>query len=144
MFKDRKRRVLLAAFGGAFIMAGFGAGSAAAAVFRAEMSDEMLTAGDPDGWGRARIRVDDMLNTLCTDLEVRSIGRVTSAQIHRKDGSPVVRLDRPDDEDSDDCDTIGDALADDIQANPADFYVEVSTDEFPNGAIRGPLAPAGD
>ena len=146
MFMDRKRRVLLAAFGGALILAG--TGNAVAAVFRADMSDNTLTAGDPDGWGRARVRVDDTLNMLCTDLEVRSIGQVTSAKIYRgaegEKGAPVVNLDTPDDEDSDDCDRIGDTLADEIQANPAAFYVEVQTVDHPDGAIRGQLGPAGD
>jgi hypothetical protein len=94
------------------------------AKFRADLSGEHLaSAGDTDGWGRAKIRVDDTFNELCVDLEVRSIGEVTSAQIHRGvegvEGPAVVNLDRPDDDsDSEDCDNIGDELADEIQANP--------------------------
>ena len=61
-----------------------------------------------------------------------------------EDGSPVVKLDTPDDNDSDDCDNIGDALADDIQANPGEFYVSVQTAEHPAGAIRGQLVPNSD
>jgi len=146
MFKDSKRRVLLAALGGACLLAG--TGTAMAAVFRADMSDNALAAGDSDGWGRLRVHVDDTMNRLCADLEVRSIGKVTSAQIHRgaegQTGPAVVNLDTPDDEDSDDCDAIGDTLADEIQSNPAGFYVEVDTIDHPDGAIRGQLGPAGD
>lgn len=143
----KSRRLLMAAMGACALFGG--ATSATAAVFRAVLTgDNVRPAGDPDGWGRLRVRVDDTLNTLCADLEVRSVGRVTSARIYRggpdEDGSPVVNLDTPDDNDSDDCDAIGDTLADEIQANPAGFYVDIRTAEFPNGALRGQLAPSGD
>ena len=55
----------------------------------------------------------------------------------------MVTLDASQDGDSDDCDMIGDALADDIQRNPADFFVQVVTTDFPNGALRGQLGPNG-
>ena len=97
--------------------------------------------GDPDGWGRARITINDAANTVCTDLEVRDIGEVTAAHIHRgapgMNGPPVVTLDAPDDNDSDDCDTKDDALIDELRNNPGAFYVNVHTDAYPNGAIRG-------
>ncbi len=99
--------------------------------------------GDADGWGRARITINDAANTICTDLEVRDIGEVTAAHIHRGaagvNGPPVVTLDAPDDNDSDDCDTKDDSLVDEIRNNPAAFYVNVHTDAYPNGAIRGQL-----
>lgn len=150
MLKDHKCRMLLTAFGGLAMLAGGGTASAAmAAEFRAVLTgDNELATGDADGWGRARIEIADSSDRLCADLEVRSVGDVTSAQIYRgaagEDGSPVVKLDTPDDNDSDDCDNIGDALADDIQANPGEFYVSVQTAEHPAGAIRGQLVPNSD
>ena len=102
--------------------------------------------GDPNGTGMARIAINDDTNRICTDLEVRDIGNVTAAHIHRGatgvNGPPVVTLDPPDDEDSDDCDVASDALVAEILANPAGFYVNVHTADFPNGAIRGQLARA--
>ncbi len=99
---------------------------------------------DPDGWGRARITINDAANTICTDLEVRDIGEVTAAHIHRGgvgvNGPPVVVLDAPDDNDSDDCDTKDDALVDEIRNNPGAFYVNVHTVAYPDGAIRGQVA----
>jgi len=150
MLKNRSGRRMLAAFGGVLMLAGVGTtGVAQAARFRAVLNgDKIANGGDTDGWGRANIRVDDALNTVCADLEVRSIGHVTSAQIFRgregQEGDPVVNLDRPGghDQDSNDCDNVGDTLADEIQANPADFYVMIRTIEFPNGAIRGQLGPS--
>jgi hypothetical protein len=81
---------------------------------------------------------------------VSGVAPVTAARIHRgaegENGPPVVNLDRPDGEnqDEDDCDSVGNALAEEIQANPAGFYVVVATAEHPDGAIRGQLEPAAD
>jgi hypothetical protein len=147
MFSTKSRR-RWAALGGALMLAGAGTtGTALAAHFRAVLTGANVPAGDPDGWGRFRFRVDDTLNTLCGDLEVREIGQVTSAQVFRggpgEAGSPVVDIDLPGrDNDSDDCDSIGDTLADEIQANPANFYVLIKSAEFPNGALRGQIGPS--
>lgn len=132
----------VAALGAAALLSG----TAIAAEFRADLTgDNEVSAGDTDGWGRVKIHVDDTIDTLCADVEVRGLGKVSSVRIYRGaagvQGEPVVSLDPPKDDDADDCDTIGDALADDIQSNPSDFYVSVVTDEFPNGAIRGQLVP---
>ncbi len=78
---------------------------------------------------------------------MRSIAQVTSAQIYRgregQEGEPVARLERPRDDDSYDCKQIGENLAQEIESNPSAFYVSVATSEYPNGAIRGQLGPAG-
>jgi CHRD domain len=99
--------------------------------------------GDADGWGRARISIDDSTNRICTDLEVRDIGDVTAAHIHRGaagvNGPPVIELDPPDDVDSDDCDDASDLLVDEIRTNPGGFYVNVHTAAYPDGAIRGQI-----
>ena len=114
--------------------------------FQAQLSGaaERPGPGDPDGTGMARIAINDATNRVCTDLEVRNIGNVTAAHIHRGGpqvaGPPVVTLDAPDDDDSDDCDTVDDALVDEIRANPGGFYVNVHTTDYPNGAIRGQIA----
>ena len=147
MLRNKRSRRVLAALGGVLMLAGAGTtGTALAADFHAMLNgDNMTPPGDTDGWGRVRITIDDTLNRLCADLEVRSISEVTSAHIYRggtgEKGAPVVRLERPDDDDSFDCWTIGDELADEIQANPAAFYVGVNTSEFPEGAIRGQVGP---
>lgn len=106
-------------------------------------ANEVPGPGDPDGWGMARIAINDATNSICTDLEVRDIAAVTAAHIHRGAagvaGPPVVTLDAPDDNDSDDCDTVSDALVDEIRANPRGFYVNVHTADYPAGAIRGQI-----
>lgn len=99
--------------------------------------------GDPDGVGTASVSTDDATNRICTRLEVRNIGAVTAAHIHRGragvNGPPVITLDAPDDNDSNDCDAVQDALLDEIRRSPGDFYVNVHTAEFPNGAVRGQI-----
>lgn len=152
MLKDRKSRMLLTAFGGLFLLVGGGTtGTALAAKLGAVLTGDNIAgaAGDQDGWGRVLMSVDDTFNSVCADIEVRSVGDVTSVVVYRgaagENGDPVVKLDAPNDNnDSDDCDRVGDTLADEIQANPAGFYVAVTTAEHPNGAIRGQLGPAGD
>lgn len=102
---------------------------------------EEVPPADPDGNGSARISTNDVTNQICVDLEVRNINAVTAAHIHRGargvNGPPVVNLDPPDDDDSDDCDAIADDLLDEIRNNPAGFYVNVHTADYPDGAIRG-------
>ena len=112
--------------------------------FRADLNGANEPGGgDPDGSGIARVETNDTLNTVCADLEVRDIGIVTAAHIHRAaagvNGPPVVTLDPPDDNDSDDCDSVSDDLIDEIRRNPRGFYVNVHTADYPNGAIRGQL-----
>ena len=98
---------------------------------------------DPDGTGTATISTNDAVNQICTHLEVRNIGAVTAAHIHHGaagvNGPPVVTLDPPDDNDSNDCDAVSDKLLDDIRRHPGDYYVNVHTAEYPNGAIRGQI-----
>ena len=139
----RTRALLLAAACGALALAGCETvDEVVGSEFRATLTGgNEVPPADADGWGRADISINDTTDTICTDLEVRSISDVTAAHIHRGsagvNGPPVVTLDAPDDNDSDDCDTISDALADEIRANPGGFYVNVHTAEHPSGAIRG-------
>ena len=151
MLKNKSSRRVLAAFGGVLILAGVGSADAAFAQrFRAALTGAAeVQPGDPDGSGVAEIRLDDTLNQVCVQLEVSGISQATAAHIHRGaegvNGPPVVNLDVPDaDGDEDDCDHIGDELVDDIARNPAGFYVNVHTGDFPEGAIRGQLMPSAD
>lgn len=150
MHRKSLRRPVLAVFSGMLMLTG--AAMTATAFtgpdFRATLTGSNVPGGgDRDGWGRLRFEIDNNTHRLCADLEVRSIAEVTSAQIYRgragEQGEPVSRLERPRDDDSYDCKQIGHDLAQEIQSNPSAFFVMVATSEYPNGAIRGQLGPAG-
>ena len=100
--------------------------------------------GDMDGSGTAEITIVDATDNVCYDVNVRNIGPATAAHIHRgmrgEAGPPVVTLEAPTDGGAEGCVSAPGALADEIEANPAAFYVNVHNAEFPNGAVRGQLA----
>ena len=105
---------------------------------------EVPGPGDPDGSGTAEVSIADRVDNLCYEIDdVRGIAVATAAHIHRgaagTAGPPVVTLDTPTDGESSGCQQVPEALADEIEANPAMFYINVHNAEYPNGAIRGQL-----
>ena len=106
-------------------------------------AQEVPGPGDTDGSGTAEITIVDATDNVCFDLNVRNIGPATAAHIHRGArgvaGPPVVTLEAPTDGGSEGCISAPGALADEIEANPAAFYVNVHNAEFPDGAVRGQL-----
>jgi len=106
-------------------------------------AQEVPGPGDADGSGTAEITIVDATDNVCYDLNVRNIAPATVAHIHRGAqgvaGPPVVTLEAPTDGGSEGCISAPGALADEIEANPAAFYVNVHNAEFPNGAVRGQL-----
>jgi hypothetical protein len=117
-------------------------------------SNEVPTAGDPDGKGAATVSFDFYSTTVaevCWDLAYSGIAAPTGAHIHRGaagvNGPIVVDFGAPGATSHKGCLEITATLADEILANPAGFYVNVHNTEFTSGAIRGQLAggpaPAG-
>jgi hypothetical protein len=104
---------------------------------------EVPGPGDPDGRGIARVKIDLETNQLCYNIRVRNIDPATAAHIHEAvEGSsgPVrVGLTAPSTGTSSGCATITRALALDILADPAEYYVNVHNPAFPGGAVRGQL-----
>jgi hypothetical protein len=107
-------------------------------------AQEVPGPGDTDGSGTAEITIVDGTDNICWDLNVRNIAPATAAHIHRgmlgEAGPPVVTLEAPTDGGAEGCTSAPGALADEIEANPVAFYVNVHNAEFPNGAVRGQLA----
>lgn len=104
---------------------------------------EVPGPGDADGSGMAEISIVDAVDNVCYELTVQGISPATAAHIHRGamgiSGPPVVTLEPPTDGARDGCVQAPGAIADEIEANPAGFYVNVHTADFPNGAVRGQL-----
>jgi hypothetical protein len=100
--------------------------------------------GDPDGSGTARIVINPGTGELCYELTVEGIDTVTGAHIHEappgEAGDVVVPLEPPVSGESGDCITISRELALEILRNPEDYYVNVHTENYPAGAIRGQLS----
>lgn len=111
----------------------------------AELAD--AGAGDSNGSGTASISIDPDTGQVCWDLTVENIGDVAASHIHvgaeGEDGEVVVPLDVDGfGGTSSDCADASDADLDAILANPAGYYVNIHTTDFPNGAIRGQLTAA--
>ena len=103
--------------------------------------------GDPDGSGSASIVIDVEAGTACWDLTAEGIEPVTQSHIHigaeGESGDVVVPLDVDGFEGtSEGCiEPMEDAaVLQDIVDDPAGYYVNLHTADFPAGAIRGNLA----
>jgi CHRD domain len=102
-------------------------------------------AGDDDGFGAfAAVRDGDRL---CFGVAVANIDEPTMAHIHRgnasSNGDIVVTLREPSSGDPGaraGCADVEASLLQRIFANPANYYVNVHTGGFPNGAVRGQLS----
>jgi hypothetical protein len=101
--------------------------------------------GDPDGKGSATVKLDAAKGEVCYDVKVEGIAAPTAAHIHEgvagAQGDIVITFDPTKIGQGEDCLT-GQKAADieRIGANPAGFYVNVHTGDFPGGAVRGQLA----
>jgi hypothetical protein len=106
---------------------------------------EKPTAGDPDGMGHATFRVNVGQKQVCYDISVEKIAAATGAHIHKAGpdaaGPVAIPLKAPGaDGKVKDCATADEAVVKDILQNPASYYVNVHTADFPAGAIRGQLS----
>jgi hypothetical protein len=105
-------------------------------------------AGDRNGAGSFSAVIKG--TSLCYGLAVRDIEDPIAAHIHRggpnKNGPIVVPLTAPqtgDPGNSSNCTTVSSQLIGQIRRNPGRFYVNVHTDDFQDGAIRGQLFSRG-
>jgi len=81
---------------------------------------------------------------LCYEVFATGIAPATAAHIHRgaasENGPPVVSLVTPQTgETAEACTMIDGTLAQEILAEPENFYVNVHNEPYPGGAIRGQL-----
>jgi hypothetical protein len=109
-------------------------------------AEEAPGPGDPNGRGFASLDVYDA-GLVCYTLKVQAIEAPTAAHIHEAPtgvAGPVVadlRIDLAERQGNrlTYCANAPEAVAADIRANPADYYVNVHNPTYPAGAIRGQL-----
>lgn len=121
------------------------AASALNTTYRANLTGaQEVGGGDPDGSGLAEITIEDNFDQVCWSItEVRNIGPVTAAHIHvgarGLDGPPVFPLTKSNEGVWKGCSEGAEWTQDRIEGNPENFYVNLHTADYPNGAIRGQL-----
>lgn len=93
------------------------------------------------GSGSASFTIRRGKGELCYTLTVTGLTNVTAAHIHRvSTGDVVVPLTAPTSGSTSGCVTVAKALLQEIVSKPGAFYVNVHTQTYPNGQIRGNLS----
>lgn len=100
--------------------------------------------GDPVATGTATIRLRAGQGQLCYQIAAKNLPVAAAAHIHKGEtgaaGPVVVPLTTPDSGGaSRGCAAVARTLVAAILADPASYYVNVHTGEFPAGAVRGQL-----
>jgi len=103
---------------------------------------EVPGPGDANAGGFGFVLSTDTANELCIGMVIFGFGAApTAAHVHDADsgtaGPVVITLATPSNGDfaeSIDCYTVAPALATDLIAHPAGYYINVHTSQFPNGA----------
>lgn len=109
--------------------------------------NEFPVQGDPDGVGAASVSfhdIDTVTTQVCFDLSYSGIDLPTAAHIHPGAAGtanpPIVDFGTPSQTSFSGCKDMSTALADQIRAAPANFYINVHTGPHAAGAIRGQLS----
>ncbi len=109
-------------------------------------AQEIPGPGDIDGVGEARIKITDTASKseLCADVEADYIDQASAAHIHHapagSSGAVVVSLPIPnEDGEAEGCVEIQPSLLKAIKDSPEDYYINIHTSPYPEGAIRGQL-----
>ncbi len=109
--------------------------------------NEVPGPGDPDGKGKALIRLNAQAGTVCFRLRWKRIATPTGAHIHvgtkGNAGGIVVGLFQGTPANKGCVQNVDATLIRQIRDNPRGYYVNVHNAGFPNGAIRGQLKRTG-
>jgi CHRD domain len=107
-------------------------------------SEIVSSAGDRDGYAQAEVSVNDVLNQICYDInKVRNLNDITSILLNRgrkgQTGPVVLRFSQANEGGWKNCVKRSEWLEDQVEWKPGNYYVQISTTDFPQGAIRGQL-----
>jgi hypothetical protein len=96
--------------------------------------------GDPAASGTFTASVGDGASRICYRLETQSLDNQTIAHIHEgasgEPGRPLINLQIG----ANSCTSVSGSTMSAILNDPAAFYVDVLSSDFPEGAVRGQLA----
>lgn len=104
---------------------------------------EVVTSkGDSDASAKAELTVSDEINQVCYDINDKTnLGPITSVTINRgmrgTTGPVVLRLKEANERGYKNCVARSEWLEDSFERSPGSYYIQISTTEYPNGAIRG-------
>ena len=119
---------------------------AVADTHRATLSGQevVTSAGDRDGYAQAEVSIANTLDQICYDINnTRNLAEITSVSINRglrgQTGPAVLTFTRANEGGFKNCVKRSEWLEDSLEWKPGNYYIQISTTEFPQGAIRGQL-----
>ena len=108
-----------------------------------EVCEEENACGG-EGSGTATVELNADEEEICYDVSLEGIEGVNASHIHEGDegeaGDPVVDLTDISDDGGSGCANADEGLVEDILDDPSGFYLNVHTDDLPDGASRGQLS----
>jgi len=100
--------------------------------------------GDPDARGRATVVLEPGGGQLCYRIEVQGVTGVDGTSVHAgadgQQGAVVLGLDPPEGGSVEGCVTAEPDLLERVRRSPERYYLNVRSEEHPEGAVRGQLA----
>jgi hypothetical protein len=111
--------------------------------------NEVPGPGDPNGRGEVLVKLKREKRKVCFELAFRRLNGASAAHIHKgaEDVAGGIKVelfaeDLPGEDRVEDCvRNVSRKLIRKIGRRPENFYVNVHNEEYPDGAIRGQLAP---
>jgi CHRD domain len=107
-------------------------------------SEVVSSTGDRDGYAEAEVSIANNLDQICYDINnVRNLGAITSVSLNRapmgQTGPVVLRFREANEGGWKNCVKRSEWLEANLEWRPGNYYVQISTTEYPNGAVRGQL-----
>jgi hypothetical protein len=107
---------------------------------------EVPGPGDPDGRGSATVVLEPGRSQLCYRIEVQGVAKPDGTSLDEgadgERGRVVLGLDAPKGGSVDSCVTAEPALLERVDRSPAEFHLNVLSEDHPDGAVRGQLVSA--